>query len=166
MHHPAPAPTEPCPEHGGSKTVRQSYGHEEAGRAEVWWSWKETQHKPGAAPPSGAGGNSTCTNSHNFPSLELRGRFMSVCLIIMLHNLHIESHLLDALARLKTKQNKKLDSLPRLFLSLGELLPFAYKLGWPSPSLTICSERKNSKPFKTCYSVLSHLPLRPFYAGF
>lgn len=167
MHRPAPALTEPGPEHGGNKTVRQSYGHEEARSAEVCWSWKETRHKPRAAPPSGAGGNSTCTNSHNFPSPELCGRFMRVCFIIMLHNVHIESNLLDASARFKNKnKNKKPDSLPSLFLSLGELWPSAYKLGQPSPPLTMCAERKNSKPFKTCCSVLSHLSLRPFYSGF
>lgn len=106
MHRPAPALTEPGPEHGGNKTVRQSYRHEEARSAEVCWSWKETRHKPRAAPPSGAGGNSTCTNGHNFPSPELCGRFMSVWFIIMLHNLHIESNLLDASARFKKQKQK------------------------------------------------------------
>lgn len=60
----------------------------------------------------GAGGRGTFTQSHNFPGLELGGRFMSVCFVLMLHNLHIESSLLDASARLKKKKSTKYNSTP------------------------------------------------------
>lgn len=62
-------------------------------------------------------------------------------------------------------RHRDLGSLPGLFLSSNELLPSAYTLGQPSPTLTTCAVRKeSSKPFKTSCLVLSHLLLRPFLA--
>lgn len=59
-------------------------------------------------------------------------------------------------------RSKDLDSLPRLFLSLHELLP-SCTLDWPSPVLAMCvGSKENSSLLKNSYLALCDLLLKTF----